>query len=572
MGRKRWRPQHIRLFFVGAAFLLAWVAIGVKLVFVQGVQAQTLEDQALDQRLRSVTLEADRGTIFDRDGRELALTIEATTVYANPREVGDPGLTAASLSGLLGRPVGEIQAELERDTSFVYLARKLLSHEAEAIRRLELDGVHFVPEPKRVYPSGDLAAQVVGFVGTDNGGLEGIEQYYEDILAGEPGELLFERSGRGRIIPQGEYEVREAVRGQDLVLTLDGELQFIAQQEAAATLEETGAEAVHIVVLDVTTADVLAMASAPTFDPNEIGDDPDLFRNRAVTDTFEPGSTQKLITVAAAIEEGIVTPDRVFEVPDRIQVFDREYFDFKEHETRDMTVADIVAKSSNVGTILVWQELGNPLLYRYLQGFGLGTYTGIDFPGEVPGLVRPAEEWCDSCGASTAIGYRVAVTPLQMTSVFATVANDGVWLQPQMVESIIDPDGEAVGFDQQRQRILSVETARTMRNMLTGVVEGGTGQLAQVAGYTVGGKTGTTEKFEADLLCPGAVTPGCYGEDVVASFIGLAPVEKPRLAIGVFVDSPSVEQKRTGGVAAAPVFSRVMRFALHQLGVSPDAQ
>ncbi|NNL13989.1 MAG: penicillin-binding protein 2 [Acidimicrobiia bacterium] len=572
MGRKRWRPQHLRLFFVGAFFLAAWVVIGVKLVFVQGVQAQTLEDQALDQRLRTVTLEADRGTIFDRDGRELALTIEATTIYANPREISDPGLTAAALSGLLGRPVGELQADFEKDTSFVYVARKLLRDEADAIRELDLDGLHFIVEPKRVYPSGDLAAQVLGFVGTDNGGLEGVEQMYEDVLAGEPGQLVFERSGRGRVIPQGEYEVREAVRGQDIALTIDGELQFFAQQEAIATMEETGAKAVHVVVLDVTTFEVLAMASAPTFDPNHIGSDADLFRNRVVTDTFEPGSTQKLITVAAAIEEGIVTPETTFEVPDSIEVFDREYFDFTEHETQDMTVADIVAGSSNVGTILVWQELGDPLLYRYLQGFGLGTYSGIDFPGEVPGLVRPAEEWCESCGASTSIGYRVAVTPLQMTSVFATVGNDGVWMQPQVVDAIIEEDGESAQPNQQNQRVLSVETAEVMRTLLTGVVETGTGQLAQVPGYSVGGKTGTTEKFEPDLICPGTTVPGCYGDDVVASFIGIGPSDDPRLAIGVFVDSPRADKKRTGGVAAAPAFSRVMRFALHQLGVPPDAR
>ena len=562
----------MRLFLVGALFLAAWLTIGAKLVFVQGVQAQTLEDQALDQRLRTVTLEAERGTIFDRDGRELALTIEATSVYANPQEISDPALTASALSGLLGKPVGEIQADLERDTGFVYLARKLLHEEAEAIRALELDGVHFLPEPKRVYPSGDLAAQVLGFVGIDNDGLEGIEQMYEDVLTGEPGQLIFERSGRGRVIPQGEYQVQEAVRGQDLTLTIDGELQFFAQQEAQGTLEVTGAKAVHIVVLDVMTSEVLAMASAPTFDPNHIGGDAELFRNRVVTDTFEPGSTQKLITISAAIEEGIVTPDRIFEVPDRIEVFDREYFDFTEHETVDLTVAEIVARSSNVGTILVWQELGNPLLYRYLQGFGLGTYSGINFPGEAPGLVRPAEEWCDSCGASTAIGYRVAVTPLQMTAVFAAVGNDGVWIQPQVVNSIVEPDGSVTQFDQQRQRVLSVETAQIMQEMLTGVVEGGTGRYAQVDGYRVGGKTGTTEKFEPDLICPGAETPGCYGDDVVASFIGIGPSDDPRLAIGVFVDSPSVPQQRTGGVAAAPAFSRVMRFALHQMGVPPDAR
>jgi cell division protein FtsI (penicillin-binding protein 3) len=395
---------------------------------------------------------------------------------------------------------------------------------------------------------------------------------YEEVLTGEPGQIVFERSGRGRVIPQGEYEVREAVRGQDIVLTLDGELQFFAQQEAMTTLEETGAKAVHIVVLDVTTFEVLAMASAPTFDPNHIGSDADLFRNRVVTDTFEPGSTQKLITISAAIEEGIVTPDSVFEVPDSIEVFDREYFDFSEHETTDMKVSEIVAQSSNVGTILVWQELGDPLLYRYLEGFGLGTYTGIDFPGEVPGLLRPAEEWCDSCGASTSIGYRVSVTPLQMTSVFATVANDGVWMQPKVVDSIIEEDGDPTEVDQSSHRALSVETARVMRQMLTGVVEGGTGQLAQVPGYAVGGKTGTTEKFEPELLCPGATVPGCYGDDVVASFIGIGPSDDPRLAIGVFVDSPRADKKRTGGVAAAPAFSRVMRFALHQLGVPPDAQ
>ncbi len=572
MGRKRWRPQHLRLFFVGAFFIAAWGVIAVKLVFVQGVQAQTLEDQALDQRLRTITLEADRGTIYDRDGRELALTIEATTVYANPHEITEPGLTAAALSGLLGRPVGEIQAELEGDTSFVYVARKLLRHEADPIRELDLDGIHFVAEPKRVYPSGNLAAQVLGFVGTDNGGLEGIEHFYEDVLAGRPGQLIFERSGRGRVIPQGEYEVREAVRGQDLALTIDGELQFFAQQEAMTAREETGAKAVHIVVLDVTTFEVLAMASAPTFDPNHIGRDSDLFRNRVVTDTFEPGSTQKLITVAAAIEEGIVTPERIFEVPDNIQVFDREYFDFSEHETQDMAVADIVAQSSNVGTILIWQELGDELLYRYLQGFGLGTYSGIDFPGEVPGVLQPEEKWCDSCGASTSIGYRVAVTPLQMTSVFATVGNDGVWMQPRVVDAIIEPGGESASLNQQTHQVLSAETAGIMRQLLTGVVESGTGQLAQVPGYSVGGKTGTTEKFEPDLLCPGATVPGCYGDDVVASFIGIGPSDSPRLAIGVFVDSPSVDKKRTGGVTAAPVFSRVMRFALHQLGVPPDAR
>lgn len=570
MGRKRWRPQHVRLFLVGGLFLGAWLLLGVRLVLVQGVQASELEDQALDQRLRRITLDADRGTIFDRDGRELALTIEATTIYANPQEISDPLATATALSPVLKRPIIDILSDLEKDNSFTYIARRLNREKAQDVIALDLDGIHTISEPKRVYPSGTLAAQVLGFVGVDNHGLEGIEASYDDVLAGEPGELLFERSGRGRVIPQGQYEVKQSLPGRDVVLTIDGELQFMAEQVAAATAEKTGAKGVHIVVLDVTNGDVLTMASFPTFDPNNIGDDPDVFRNRIVTDIFEPGSTQKLITIAAAVEEGVVTPDRVFEVPDSIEIFDREYFDFSEHPTQELTVSEIVAKSSNVGTILIQQELGDPLLYRYLQGFGLGAQTGIDFPGEAPGLLREAQQWCDSCGASTAIGYAVDVTRLQMTAVFATVGNDGVWLQPRLVKEVIDSEGDRIVDDQQRQRVLSVETARVMRRMLTGVVEVGTGKRAQVDGYSVAGKTGTTEKFDPELACPGSVVPGCYGDDVVASFIGIGPTDQPRLAIGVFVDSPTAERSRTGGSAAAPAFAEIMQFALHQLGVPQD--
>lgn len=569
MGRRRRRPEHVRLFFVGGLFFFAWVVIGLRLFFLQGVQAAELEDQALDQRLRRISIDPARGTIYDRDGRELAMTIEATTVYANPEEISSPIDTATKLAPVLGRPAAEIAADLAKDTSFVYLARKLRQADSNAVRDLELPGVYFLEEPKRVYPSGSLAAQVIGFVGTDNQGLEGIEARFDDILAGERGELIFERSGRGRIIPQGEYQIKEAIPGQDLQLTLDGELQFFSEQVALRTAQETGAKSVQIVVLDVSTFDVLAMATAPTFDPNVHGSDADLFRNRVVTDTFEPGSTQKLITISAAIEEGVVTPDRVFEVPDSIEVFDREYFDFTEHDTHEWTVSEIVKDSSNVGTILVWQELGNARFYRYLQGFGLGTATGIEFPGEASGLLRPAEEWCDSCGASTAIGYRVSVTPLQMTGVFATVGNDGVWMEPRLVESVLDDSGENAPSDQQRQRVLSVETARVMRTMLAGVVDSGTGTLAQVDGYSVAGKTGTTRKFDPELACPGAATAGCYGDDVVASFIGIGPTDETRLAVGVFVDSPGADKRRTGGTAAAPAFSEVMRFALHQLGVPP---
>jgi cell division protein FtsI (penicillin-binding protein 3) len=461
--------------------------------------------------------------------------------------------------------VAELTEKLGRDTSFVYLARGMERPEASRILDLQLPGIHGVTDMKRVYPAGPLASQVIGFVGVDNSGLEGLEFGYDDALSGTPGQLVMELdgSGDGVAIPQGEYQMVPAVPGADVVTTIDGEIQYFAERTLADQVARSQAAGGVVVVLDTATSEILAMATYPTFDPNSVASqDPASFRNRAVTDVFEPGSTAKLITVSAAIEEGIVRPATTFTVPDSIEVSNRTYTDYKSHPAAVMDVDTIIGHSSNVGTILIWQKLGNPLLYRYLESFGLGRLTGVDLPGELAGSLRPVEEWCDSCGASTAIGYRVSVTPLQMTSVFATVGNDGLWTQPGVVKEIRRPDGTVEQPDHETQRVLSGDVARTMRLMMERVVVDGTGTLAAVPGQRVGGKTGTTRKY--------VEATQSYGDDVVASFIGLGPVEHPRLAVGVFIDSPRATGLDSGGTAAAPVFSKIMEFALLQVGVGAD--
>lgn len=551
MRRRMLRPGVRRTVWVAAVLAIGWIYVALRVFDLQAVQASELESQALDQRLRNVELAADRGPIVDRNGRELAVTVEASSIYANPREIPQPVEVAQQLGAVLGISQSELMEALTKDTGFVYLARKVEPSVADTVAALRLPGIYSLDELTRAYPAGPLAAQVIGIVGIDNAGLEGMELTYEEDLRGTPGQLVFERARDGKRIPQADFSRVEAETGTELVTSLDTEIQFFVERQIALTQAETGAHAVTAVVLDTETFEILAMASSPGFDPRALRDYPaENRRNRAVTDTYEPGSTQKLITVAAAIEEGVVSPSTEFVVDDRITVFDREYRDYKPHETWVLSTEDIVARSSNVGTIRIWEKLGNETLSEYLGSFGLGFPTGVVFPGEARGVVRPVTEWCDSCGASTSIGYRVAVTPLQMTSVFATIANDGVRLTPSLIHGATSTDPV---------QVVSESTASIMRSMLARVVDEGTGSSASVAGYEVGGKTGTTRIFDSEA--------GEYGEDVMASFIGIGPIKDARLAVGVFVESPQTPEDATGGDVAAPAFAEIMEFSLFRLGI-----
>ncbi len=564
MGRPARRALNIRLLAIGTVLLLAWIAVAARLFEVQAVRAEAYAARGMEQRLRREVLAADRGTIFDRDGNELAVTVDAITVYANPLQVEDPAAAARLIAPFAGVETEDLEERLRRDAGFVYVTRQLDRRRAEVIGDFDLPGIYLTQEPRRTYPSGRLAANVIGFVRKDdNVGLEGLELAHNEVLQGRPGELLVEKDRAGEVdIPLGEYELVPPEPGGDLVLTIDREIQFQAEQTLARTVDRFGAAGGSVVVLQPETGEILAMANLPTFDPNErSGVDPEAFRNRAVTDLYEPGSTQKLITVTAAIEEGLVKPADVFHIPDELVINDKVYEDVGGHPP-DLTVSDIVTYSSNVGTILLQRRVGNEVLHRYLADFGFGRPSGVGFPGEARGVLHSPEDWCHStCGASTAIGYGVSVTALQMASAFAIIANDGVWVGPQLVAEIVNGDGSRESGPRLERRVVSEETAVQMRVMLGGVVERGTGVNARITGYQVGGKTGTTEKFVAEL--------GEYGDDVVSSFIGMAPLDDPKVVIAVTIDAPAGGE--FGGTVAAPAFAEIALSSLHQLGVPPDA-
>jgi cell division protein FtsI (penicillin-binding protein 3) len=556
------RRLNARLVSVGVLLVLAWTLIGYRLTVVQGARAEEFAARGLEQRRHRETLAADRGTIFDRDGRELAVSVEGVTIYANPHEISDPESLASLLAPLVGRNPTDLAQDLAGDTAFVYVARQLDPESAEPIREAGLTGIYFASEPRRVYPTGALAAHVVGFVSDgDNVGLEGIELFYESELAGTPGALLVERDPQGRRIPQGEYLVEHPEQGSDLVLTIKSEIQYSATQALAAALERTGAASGSVVVLDPETGEILAMANLPSFDPNDREGTPlEALRNRAVTDVFEPGSTQKLVTIAGALESGIVAPNTSFEIPERIEILDTVFRDVTVHPDQ-LTVTGIVAHSSNLGTIMVGDLMGIRSLYTFMYSFGQGRASGIDFPGEAGGVLRPPEDWClTTCLAGTSIGYHVSVTPLQMAMVYAVVANDGMWIQPHLVKDIVDGEGDRQAMLPLARRVISAETAAQMRIMLEAVVVRGTGSAAAVPGYRVGGKTGTTEKYLTDVQ-------EYSEEEVVASFIGMAPIDDPQIVIAVVLDSP--QEYASGGRGAAPVFAEIMLAALHQVGVGP---
>lgn len=549
------------------ALSLAFMAIGFRLVEVQALSSERFDELGREQRVRRVTLAAERGTIFDRDGNELALSVPQHTVWADPRVIDDPVGYARQLAPLLADDPSEI-ARLEEtfverlsdpDAAFVYLRRKVEDAVAARVESLRLPGVHFVPESARHYPS-DLAGSVLGKVGTDNEGLSGLEVQYDEVLAGQPGELVVERDPQGREIPQGQRRYVAAVPGSDLILSIDHGLQFEAERALVDAVDQFSARGGRAIVLDLASGDILAMANVSAADgPGPTAPDPRTARNRAITDVYEPGSTNKVITLAGAIEEGLVAPSTAFSVPDHIQVADHVFTDHEPHPVEQWSVREILVHSSNVGAITVGKMLGKERLDGYLRAFGFGADTGLDFPGESAGLLLDPADWYPTSIGTVPIGNGLAVTPLQMLDVFATLANDGVWRAPRLVRATVDAEGvrrdQAVG---EARRVVSERTAEMMRDMLADVVTEGTGSNASIPGYTVAGKTGTARK-------PLENGRG-YGNKHVASFAGFAPVENPRLAGIVVLDEPS---PIFGGVVSAPTFSRIMRHALRIEGVPP---
>lgn len=563
---------------LGIYGLVLGLVIG-QLVLIQVVRADEYADRGVRQRARQLELPATRGRIYDRDGDVLATSVPSATIYADPRAyrstttdegvhvpaAGDAAAVAAALAPLLDREPEGLRARLEQDAHFVYLARQLDHEVGTAVLELELPGIGMLVEPRRVYPAGGLAAQVVGFTGIDGEGLQGLEADHDPVLRGTPGRLAFERAPGGLDIASGIRELEPPQVGTDLVLTLDRDIQYLAEQAASDALQATDASGASVIVLDVRTREVLAMASAPGFDPHHrTDDDRDAWRNRAVTDVFEPGSVQKALTIAAAIEEGLVGPHTVLQVPDRIAVGGSTFTDAFPHATEAWSVSEIVERSSNVGTIQVAQALGRERLEGYLRSFGYGRTTGSGLPGEASGLLMPADDWWVTSLPTIAIGQGVAVTLLQLADSYATIANDGVALTPSIVRGSVDEDGRLVPADPAApRRVVSAETAAAVRGTLEQAVVGdhATGRRAQIAGYRVAGKTGTARKPAEDARG--------YSDQYVATFVGFAPVDDPQLVVAVMVDEP---WPIYGGVVAAPVFRQVMEGALTARRIAPDGR
>ena len=544
--------------------MLAFLAISGRLVVLQVFDAGSLDQAAARQRLTVIDLPATRGRIFDRNLDELALSVPARAVWADPRLVRDKPRTAARLAKALGVKKATLAQRLASKGRFVYLARRIPKIRGDVVERLNLPGVFVVVDVARRYPSGTVAAQVLGFVDIEGHGQAGIEQQYDGLLRGHPGKIQLERDPQGRPIPQGRRSLEPAEPGTDLVLTIDQHLQYVTEQALYRAVRQHKARAGSVVVMSPRSGEVLAMANMPTFDPNRIAaSKPEARKNRAIADVFEPGSTNKTITAAAALQNGVVTPKTETIVPDNIPLCPEKTFrDSHSHAPELMTFADIVARSSNVGTIMAARDLGRDRLYKAEVDFGYGRRSGVDLPGEAPGILRPAQSWyCTDLGTN-AIGQGVAVTVLQMASVYATVANQGVLRAPTLLRGTVDARGRVAKADRRPgRRVLSTKTARSLSKILEGVVkEGGTGTQAAMEEWRVAGKTGTARKPDTRR---GGYRPGAY----VGSFIGYAPAEKPAVVVAVVIDEPT--RGYYGGSVAAPVFREVTGTALRRLGVVP---
>ena len=546
-----------RITLLAAAFLALLAATLARAAWIQVVKGPEYAAMALRQHRETVVVPASRGTIVDRNGEPLAIGKVATTIYANPRQVDDARGVTLAAAKQLGLDPATLYAELtDRTRGFVYIARKADPRKAKILEAMNFAGLGFYPEEERFYPQGPVAAQVLGYAGLDNKGLEGLERSLEGTLAGTPGSQTIVKDPFGRALDV--VETKPESPGRSVRLTIDREVQANAEEVLQDTVEQWGARAASAIVMDPRTGEVYAMATAPRFNANRFPTTrADRRRNRAVTDTYEPGSTFKLVTIAGALQDGVVSPRTSFRLAPTIRVADRVIRDAEIRGTERMSVRRIVEHSSNVGTITVAEHLGEGRLASWVDRFGFGSPTGLDFPGESGGFTLPLDQWSGSTIGTVPIGLGVAVTPLQMARAYAVIANGGILVRPHLVDRI---DGKTVGATHGR-RVVSRHVSEQVLSMLRGVVLEGTGTQAAIPGYTVAGKTGTSPKIEPN----GRYSTSRY----VASFVGMVPATRPKLVIMVMVDEPHGDIY--GGVVAAPAFREIARFNLQHFEIPQDA-
>jgi cell division protein FtsI (penicillin-binding protein 3) len=540
------------------AVLLA--VVGGRLAWIQVVQAAELRTAAEQQRTRDVVLPARRGSIFDREGQPLAVTSDAKSVYAVPTQVKDATATASAVARTLGGDAKDYLARLHRGGSFVYLARKVDLTRAAALQKLKIDGIGMIDDALRSYPGGQLACQILGFVGIDDVGLAGIEKQYDSTLAGTPGRIVAERDTQGRIIPGGIVTAQDPVDGQDVYLTIDKDIQFKAQVELAAAVKKFKAKGGSVVIMDPRDGEILAMTSTPFFDPNEYSTAKlDAMRNKAITDAYEPGSTIKSVTAASAIDAGLFTPASMFRLPPTLRVGDRTIHEAHVRGTVNYSLTDIVTQSSNIGAVKIGQALGKTRLANYFSRFGLSRKTGVDFPGEASGWMPPPSTWSASTMGNLPFGQGLSVTPLQLARALAAIANGGTLVTPHFLYRQASMEAT---FPPYPEKVISSRAATQATMMLTNVVRDGTGTEAAVSGYEVAGKTGTAQKPRVGGI---GYMKGVY----VSSFAGYLPAGDPRILIIVTIDSP--RSGIYGGTVAAPAFSRLANFCVDHLRIAPAA-
>jgi cell division protein FtsI (penicillin-binding protein 3) len=545
--------RRIGLLFAG--FLLCFLVIAGRAFWLQGVQGAQLASEAAYQQTDVVTVPGLRGSVLDRFGNPLAVSEDAKTIYATPYQVKKPRQTAAKLASILDLEEAEVLKSLSEDSGFAYVARKVDVPRAARVARLELPGIGELPDSRRTYPQGDLAAQTIGAVGEENQGLTGLEMGEESVLHGTDGERRIVNDALGE--PIRMETVKEASDGEDLRLTLDPAIQKETEQALGEVGETYAPKGATAIVMNPRNSQILAMANWPPVDPSDLESaSPEDLLNRATGFTYEPGSTFKAFTISAALEEGTVTPETTFTLAPQLHVADRIIEDAEPRPTVTLSVAEILSHSSNVGAATIGLMLGGEKFSRWIDRFGFGRPTGVQYPAEEQGLVPPLDEYSGSTMGNLPIGQGLGVTPMQMIAGYDAIANGGILRRPQLVEKV----GDETVAEPRGRRVISPQVAEEVRTMLEGVLApGGTASEVSVPGYALAGKTGTAQVAEN----------GTYSETkFIASFIGFAPAQDPRLLVAVVVDEPQGEIY--GGSVAAPAFGKIAAFALPYLGVPQE--
>ena len=555
--------SNVRLYLLAGVLVLWCCGICLRLVYLQIFRYGTFEQRAQHQQQRTVEVSARRGIIYDRAGRELAMSVSVDSAFAVPTEIPDLAGTISLISRITKSDPRELLARCKAGKTFCWVARKADAETAERIRSLNLRGIYFQKESKRFYPKGELAAQMIGYVGTDDEGLSGIEREFDDQLRGRPGEMLISVDARRKWF--GSVE-KQPEPGQNVVLTIDQQIQYIAERELETAMEQTKAISGTVVVENPHTGEILALANRPTFNPNLTREvSPDKLKNHAVSDVYEPGSTFKLVTISAALEEKLTNPQEVFDCQmGSIVINGMRIHDSRPHGR--LSVADILAESSDVGSIKIGMRLGDDRLYKYIRGFGFGQPTGIELPGETRGLTKPPSRWSKVSFAAISMGQEIGITPLQLADLISTMANDGSRVAPRVVAAISDPQStpQTIAFHPvEQQRVISPFTAAEMRQMMQGVVLHGTGKKAILEGYSSAGKTGTAQKVDP-------ATHAYSHTKYVGSFAGFAPVNNPSIVVAVILDS--AVGLHQGGQVAAPVFHRIAQQVLEYLHTPHDVE